>query len=108
MSTITLESYPTPVLGDRHPARLITERARHALSKVRRFWANAPDKARHRFRVWRLEGETDHMVRTLDRLSDHQLELLGLDRLTMFDVIEDRLVARDLGASERMPLPAPS
>ena len=42
-----------------------------------------------------------HMMRALDQLNDRQLAVLGLDRLTMLDVIEERLVAREFGAIHR-------
>lgn len=101
MSAMTLAGSPGPVLVDGHPARLVAERAQRVLKDARRLWASALDEARHHFRVWRLEREMAHMMRALDRLNDRQLAVLGLDRLTMLDVIEERLVAREFGAIHR-------
>lgn len=101
MSATMLAGLPGPALAGGHLARPAAERARRALGAARRLWADALGEARHRFRVWRLERELVRTVRLLDRPGDRQLALLGLDRLTMFAVVEERLVAREFGAVHR-------
>jgi hypothetical protein len=100
---------PALVLGGGEAVPLaLPEWSRRALRVARRRWAGALGQARRRYRVWRLEREVAHLVGVIGRLDDRQLGLLGLDRATMLDVIEERLVAREFGpdADRLLILPA--
>lgn len=45
-------------------------------------------KVRHRIRLWREEQEVSRIVSALEKLDDHELDLLGLDLRSVDKIIE--------------------